>query len=116
MPEALAVFGVVIALLVLGVVAIVLPIETLAMTGGACILVGFLIGIPAGIYYHYVLYRCLATRGKVPSGFVWHPTSYHGQLRGDELRRVRPWFLTGAACFGLIMLGSTLCMLGFLRV
>ena len=116
MTEALIVFGVVIALVVLGVLAIVLPIEALAITGGACIVAGFVIGVPAGIYYHYILYRCLATRGKVPSGFIWHPTSFHSLLRAEERRRVWPWFATGAACFGLIMLGSTLCLLGFLRV
>lgn len=116
MTETLVVFGVVSALVVLGSLAVMLPIEALAMTGGAFIIGGFLVGLPAGAYYHYVLYRCLAARGKVPSDFIWHPTRFHAQLRADELRRVRPWFFAGALCFGLIMLGSLLCMLGFLRV
>lgn len=116
MTEALVVFAVVGALVVLGALAVVLPIETLALAGGACIIGGFLVGVPAGAYYHYVLYRCLAARGKVPSDFIWHPTRFHERLRADELRRIRPWFLAGAICFGLIMLGSALCLLGFLRV
>jgi hypothetical protein len=116
MTEALVVFGVVIALVGLGSLALLVPVEVLALMGGACILAGFLLGLPAGAYYHYVLYRCLASRGEVPSDFIWHPTRFHAQLRHDELRRVRPWFLAGALCFGMIMLGSTIILLGFLRV
>jgi hypothetical protein len=116
MTEALVVFGVVIGLVVLGTLAVLVPVEVLAITGGVCIIAGFLIGVPAGVYYHYVLYRCLAARGKVPSDFIWHPTRFHAQLQRDELRRVRPWFLAGALCFGMIILGSTIILLGFLRV
>jgi hypothetical protein len=116
MTEALVVVGVVFALVVLGTLGVVLPIEALAMTGGACILAGFFVGVPAGVYYHYALYRCLSARGKVPSDFIWHPTRFHSQLHSEELRRIRPWFLAGALCFGLIMLGGTIILLGFLRV
>lgn len=116
MTEALVVLAVVIGLVVLGSSALLVSVEVLALTGGACIIAGFLLGVPAGIYYHYVLYRCLAARGEVPSDFIWHPTRFHAQLRSDELRRIRPWFLAGALCFGMIMLGSTIILLGFLRV
>lgn len=116
MTEALVVFAVVIGLVGLGTMAVLVPVEVLAITGGVCILAGFLLGVPAGAYYHYVLYRCLAARGKVPSDFIWHPTRFHAQLPREELRRVRPWFLGGALCFGMIMLGSVIVLLGFLRM
>lgn len=116
MTEALVVLAVVIALVVLGAIAVVLPVEALALTGAACILAGFLIGVPAGAYYHYALYRCLSAKGKVPRDFVWHPTRFHSQLHSEELRRIQPWFLAGALSFGLIMLGSTIVLLGFLRM
>jgi hypothetical protein len=116
MTEALVVIGVVFGLILLGTMAIVVPIEALAMAGGACIIAGFLVGVPTGVYYHYVLYRCLATRGQVPSDFIWHPTRFHVQLQHDELRRIKPWFYAGAVCFGMIMLGSTIILLGFLRL
>lgn len=116
MTEALFVLGVVIGLVLLGTFAVVVPVEAIAMTGAACILAGFLIGVPAGVYYHYALYRCLAGRGKVPSDFIWHPTRFHAQLHDEELRRIKPWFLAGALSFGVIMLGSTIIVLGFLRI
>jgi hypothetical protein len=116
MTEALVVFAVVIGLVLLGAMAVLVPIEMLALTGGTLIIAGFVLGVPAGVYYHYVLYRCLAARGKVPSDFIWHPTRFHAQLPREEMRRVQPWFLAGALCFGLIMLGSTIVLLGFLRL
>ena len=116
MTEALVVFGVVIGLVLLGTMAVLVPVEVLAITGATCIVAGFLFGLPTGAYYHYVLYRCLAVRGEVPSDFIWHPTRFHVQLERDELRRIRPWFIAGALCFGMIMLGSTIILLGFLRV
>lgn len=116
MAEALFVFGVVIGLVLLGTFAVVVPVEAIAMTGAACILGGFLIGVPAGVYYHYALYRCLSSRGKVPSDFIWHPTRFHAQLHDEELRRIKPWFLAGALSFGVIMLGSAIILLGFLRI
>lgn len=116
MTESLVVFGVVIGLVLLGTMAVLVPVEVLAVTGASCIVLGFVLGIPAGAYYHYVLYRCLATRGPVPSDFIWRPTRYHSELARTELQRIRPWFIVGALCFGMIMLGSTIILLGFLRI
>jgi hypothetical protein len=116
MTEALVVFGVVIGLVLLGTLAVLVPVELLAIIGASCIVAGFLLDVPADAYYHYVLYRCLASRGPVPSDFIWHPTRFHAELQRDELRRIRPWFVAGALCFAMIMLGSTIILLGFLRV
>ena len=116
MTEALVVFAVVVGLVVLGSLAVLVPVEALALAGAGCILAGFILGVPAGAYYHYILYRCLAARGEVPSDFIWHPTRFHAQLDCDELRRVRPWFLAGAVCFGMIIVGSTIILFAFLRV
>jgi len=116
MTEALVVIGVVIGLVALGALTVLVPIEVLAIIGASCIVAGFVIGLPAGAYYHYLLYRCIAARGQVPSDFIWQPTRYHAELQRDELQRIRPWFIAGALCFGLIMLGSTIILLGFLRL
>lgn len=116
MTEALVVFGVVIGLVLLGTLAVLVPVEALAIAGASCIAFGFVLGVPAGAYYHFVLYRCLAARGQVPSDFIWHPTRFHAQLDQAELQRIRPWFLAGALCFGMILLGSVIILFGCLRV
>ena len=115
MTEALIVFFVVSALLVLGIMTVVLPLEMLVVIGTACVATGLLLGVPAGAYYHVRLYRCLAARGEVPRDFFWHPTRYHAAIPPAESRAFMPWFMLGAAGFGLIMLGCSIVMLGVLR-
>jgi hypothetical protein len=116
MVEALWVIGVVALLVALGVMAVVLPLPVLLGVGAACMAAGLVFGVPAGAYYHVKLYRCLAAKGGVPSGFLWHPTRYHAALLPEERRGVMPWFMLGGAGFALIMLGCMIFMLGFLRV
>jgi hypothetical protein len=115
MAEALVVLGVVGLLVTLGLMAVLLPIETLVLAGAACIVIGFLLGVPAGTYYHVKLYRCLAARGGVPQDFFWHPTRYHEALPRAESRKFMPWFIAGAVGFILILLGCSIVMLGVLR-
>lgn len=116
MTETIWVFGVLLLLIGLGVLAVSLPLEALVLTGAGLMAAGLLLGVPAGAYYHLKLYRCLADRGRVPDGFLWHPTRYHSALRPEERRRVMPWFVAGGTGFMLIMLGCAIFMLGFLRV
>jgi hypothetical protein len=116
MIETLIVFGVVGLLVLLGAMAISLQLDVLLIVAGTCVAIGCVLGLPAGVLYHLTLYRCLIKRGAVTRDFVWHPTRYHALLRADEARRVMPWFALGAFGFGLIILGSLIFMLGFLRL
>jgi hypothetical protein len=116
MVEALYVVGLVGAMIVLGAMAVLLPLESLVFAGVACVVVGSIVGFPAGFYYHVQLYRCLARRGAVPRSFVWHPTRYHAELSAEERRDVLPWFVAGALGFVLIVFGYATLSLGFLRL
>lgn len=116
MVESLWVIGVVGVVIAVGVIAAAMPLHWILVTGLCCMGAGFIFGVPAGAYYHVKLYRCLAAKGTVPSGFLWHPARYHGLLLPSERRLVMPWFVIGGAGFGLIMLGCVIFMLGFLRV
>jgi hypothetical protein len=115
MLEALLVVGVVGSLVLLGTLAVSLSLEALIVTGLGCMAAGLVLGLPAGAYYHVVLYRCLRAHGDVPDDFIWHPTRHHDALSAEERKRVLPWFAAGALGFGLIMLGCTIFALGFLR-
>src|SRR4051812_19039004 len=59
MIETLLVLGVVGLLVLLGTGAYVMSVEALLIAGGACVALGFAIGLPAGTLYHLKLYRCL---------------------------------------------------------
>jgi hypothetical protein len=76
---------------------------------------GFLVGVPAGFWYHVLLYRALAPRGAL--GRVWwlHPTGLHGALTDGEKRRLMGPFKVGAVGFGLVLLGCVLFAVGALR-
>jgi len=115
MAESLVVLAVVGLLVVLGSMAVLLSLETLVLVGVVCVATGFMLGVPAGTYYHVLLYRCLAARGGVPRDFFWHPTRYHAGLPQAESRKFMPWFVAGAVGFMLILLGCSIVMLGVMR-
>jgi hypothetical protein len=113
--EALVVFGLVGLLVLFGTMALLLPLEILVLAGVVCIAAGFMLGVPAGTYYHVKLYRALAAHGGVPRGFFWHPTRYHASVPPNEWRNIVPWFAAGAIGFVLILVGCAIVMLGMLR-
>ena len=115
MAEALIVLSVVVLLLGFGLMAALLPLETLLAIGAGLVALGLFVGLPAGTYYHVRLYRCLEAQGGVPRDFFWHPTRYHADVPRAESRKFMPWFIAGAAGFVLILLGCAIVMLGVMR-
>jgi hypothetical protein len=115
MAEAALVIAVIGFMFVLGLMAVLVPFETLVLAGSCFILLGFLLGVPAGTLYHVKLYRWLAANGGVPRGFFWHPTRYHKQVAPDVWRGILPWFTTGVVGFALIMMGCAIVMLSVWR-
>ncbi len=77
-----------------------------------CTIVGLVLGLPAGFYYHVALYRCLAGKGVLPRRWWWSPVRYHKHLSAHERTRVMPWFFAGGAGFVLILIGSAVALLG----
>ena len=112
MTEAVIVVGLVIALVVTGTLVATLPWTTLVFAGAGLIAVGFLLGVPTGVYYHVALYKRLAPRGALPPRWYWSPVRYHELLRDDERLSVLTWFYLGAAGFMLIMTGGVAMGLG----
>ncbi|MCB9555348.1 MAG: hypothetical protein H6707_04540 [Deltaproteobacteria bacterium] len=72
--------------------------------------VGAAVGIPAGAYYHLLLYRVLRRQGPLPASWIWRPLRLHERLPERGRRRVLFWCYLGAAgflviCVGLLMVG-----------
>jgi hypothetical protein len=112
MNEAIIVVGLVIALVVTGALVVTLPWTTLVFAGAALIGLGFVLGIPTGVYYHVALYQRLAPRGALPARWYWSPVRYHALLRDEERASVLLWFYLGAAGFAMIVLGGVIMALG----
>jgi hypothetical protein len=115
MLEGLFVLGLLALLVLLGLTALFMSLETILVVGAACIAVGLFVGVPAGTYYHLRLYRCVAARGPVPRRFWFQPTQYHADLEPAEWRGIVPWFLLGGAGFMLVGVGCLVVMVGVLR-
>lgn len=73
--------------------------------GVACIAIGLVIGVPAGVWYHVVLHRALAPRGVLPKHWIWNPTGQHKLLTEGERPGVLGWFYVAAASWSVSVLG-----------
>jgi ABC-type lipoprotein release transport system permease subunit len=115
MLETLIVLGVVAAMVAAGLVVLSIPAGVLLLAGLLCSLLGLLVGVPAGFWYHVRLRRALLRRPPLPERWWLHPTRFHGELGPAERKPVMPWFYLGAVSFMVCMLGALLAMLGVLR-
>lgn len=76
------------------------------MVGLTLVAAGALGSVVMGIFYHFTLWRTLGPRSKLPPGWYWSPSSYHGSLTADERLRVLPWFYAGALGFIMVVIGA----------
>lgn len=114
MFETLIVLGVVAVLMAAGLAVLLLPWQILLTAGFGCSLLGLLVGVPAGFYYHLRLRSFLLQRPPLPRRWWLNPTRYNSRLSGPEARRTMPWFWLGAIGFLLSMGGAFVAMLGVL--
>lgn len=114
MRELLLVMGIV-ALLVVGGLAIFLPVRGLMELGAWMVGGGFAFGVPPAIVYHAKLYRALVGAHLLKPGWYWRPTSYHGKIDATAYRAMRPWFMTGGAGFLTIVVGIIVMLTGMGR-
>jgi hypothetical protein len=93
----------------------VAPWELVFGAGAGLIALGMLIGVPAGAYYHWLLYRAIAPRTTLGRSWWWRPTAWHGALAPSERPRVLRWFYIGAAGFLIAIAGCALFAVGAVR-
>lgn len=101
----------------LGTAALVAPLlsgQTLVTAGVLCAAVGLLIGVPTGLWYHVLLYRCLRARGTLPQRWWLRPVVLHPRLAPAERPPVLLWFYAGGAGFMICVLGCGLVVAGVL--
>jgi hypothetical protein len=77
--------------------------------------VGLAVGVPAGLYYHVLLYRFLAPRAQLPPRWWLAPNRLHRALEAHELKVVRRWFIAGAIGFGVSVLGCAVAAIGAVK-
>jgi len=80
--------------------------------GAALTGVGFVLGVPAGVVYHVLLYRALSRRDVLARGWIWRPIEQHPLLLPDERGPVLGFCYAGGLGFGVLCLGLLLFVVG----
>lgn len=95
-----------VALLAGGTVVVqVVPAEWLLQASCVCSVLGLLVGLPTGFWYHVKLHDSLRRAGDLPPRWWLRPVAHHAHLSADERSGVMPWFAIGGAGFVLTIVG-----------
>lgn len=84
--------------------------------GLTLILSGLLFGIPAGSYYHILLFQRRRLINQDLKKWWMSPQRYHKLLSCEERRALDRWFWIGAIFFNITILGCGLVFLGLLKI
>ena len=79
------------------------------VTAGGCV-----VGIPAGLLYHALLYRALRPFGPLPKGWYWNAIKLNDTAPRVLRRAIWFWCGLGALGFFTIMLGLVMVVLAML--
>ncbi len=90
--------------------------EPLIRSGMGLAALGFLVGIPTAIVYHWRLYDALARCDRLPTRWWLSPTSHHGLIPPADRRQVLAWGAIGGAGFVAVVLGIGLTTLGLWKL
>lgn len=108
---------VLVALLVLGLSGLLGAMFTarlLTALGLGAMVLGLLLGIPTGFWYHVILYRLASAKTSLPGTWWLAPARLHVHLSGDEQSRIRPWYRVGGVGFVLSVAGGAAAIVGLL--
>jgi hypothetical protein len=114
MLEATLVLGAVAALGLVILLATVLTAPVMIMLALGALLLGLVVGVPTGFWYHVVLYRIVSPKSAVPRTWWLSPSDLHVHLTDTEQRRIRLWYRLGGIGFVLSVVGGLAAIAGLL--
>lgn len=116
MLEATLVLGTVAAVGLVVLLAPVLTAPVIIVLALGALLLGLVVGVPTGFWYHVVLYRIVSARIAVPRRWWVSPSALHVHLTDAERRRIRLWYRLGGIGFVLSVAGGLTAITGLLMV
>ena len=116
MLETTLVLGAVAAVGLVVLLATVFTAPVMIMLALGALLLGLVVGVPTGFWYHVVLYRIVSARIAVPRTWWLSPSALHVHLTDAEQRRIRPWYRLGGIGFVLSVVGGLAAIAGLLMV
>ena len=106
MLEAALVFSAVGSVGLILLLAMLLTAPVLIMLAIGIMILGLVVGVPTGFWYHVVLYRIVSAKIPVPRRWWLSPSALHVHLTDAEARRIRLWYGLGGIGFVLSMVGG----------
>jgi hypothetical protein len=114
MLEATLVLGAVACVGLVAVVATMLTAPAMIMLAIGALLLGLVVGVPTGFWYHVLLYRIVSARITVPRRWWLSPSTLHVHLTDAERRRIWLWYRLGGIGFVLSVVGGLAAIAGLL--
>ena len=97
-----------------GVAGAIFTPRLLTALGLGTLILGLLLGVPTGFWYHVILYRLASAKVSLPGAWWLSPARLHVHLSGAEQRRLRPWYRVGGVGFVLCVAGGLAAIAGLL--
>ena len=108
---------VLVALVAVGMIGVIGATVTpglIAAIGVGALLLGLAVGVPTGLWYHVILYRCVSAKIALSRTWWLSPSALHRHLTAAEARRINPWNRIGGAGFVLCLVGGLAAIGGLL--
>jgi hypothetical protein len=106
MLEAVLVLSVLGSVGLILLLAMLLTPPVLVMLAIGIMVLGLVVGVPTGFWYHVLLYRLVAAKTPVPRRWWVSPAALHAHLTDAEERRIRLCYRLGGIGFVLSMVGG----------
>jgi hypothetical protein len=76
--------------------------------------IGLAVGLPAGLWYHVILYRFVSPKIRVPRAWWLSPLALHRHLTDAERHSIALWYRIGGLGFALSVAGGLAAIGGLL--
>src|SRR5574342_1015801 len=112
MLEATLALGAAAAVGLVVILATALTLPVMIMLALGVLLLGLLVAVPTGFWYHVLLYRIVSAKVSVPRRWWLSPAALHIHLTDLEQRRVWLWYRLGGIGFVLSVAGGLAAIAG----
>ena len=103
-----------VAVVVIGFAVMLITPPFVTTVGMGALLLGLLVGVPTGLWYHVLLYRFVSAKTLVPRLWWLSPSELHRHLNEAEQQHIAPWYRVGGLGFVLSALGGLTAIVGLL--
>ena len=105
------------AVVVVGLVALLATVLTpgfMTVVALGTLLLGLVVGVPTGFWYHVILYRIVSAKNRLPRRWWVSPSDLHIHLSDAKQRRIKGWYRLGGIGFLLSVIGGLAAIAGLL--